>query len=146
MSKNNTKKKQKPLSKTKRSNGFGMIALFVIVIAVIVILTNTLHSTEKPATTPREKGHTVKIKEIKNNEMIVVSESDALGRGEITIQYDEKIVVEDVNGQIIDFAELSAGDRIEVIVKPASKDEKTKNKPTVANKLILLPDDSNTYV
>ena len=82
----------------------------------------------------------VTIKELTDAGMVVQSESEALGAGEIRLNCADDLHVEDINGQEIAYEELKRSDNIRVSVTT----EKLTGY-TVVNSIILLPDDSDDY-
>jgi hypothetical protein len=89
----------------------------------------------------------LKIKELGGDAMLAYSTSEELGHGEILLVYGENMLVEDVNGQIIDYAELSIEDRIRVTIAPREKDpDFDRYLDPIIEKIVLLPDDSDEYI
>lgn len=125
---------------TKHSNagrGRRFTALFIM--ATLIVLFTVLYA-GKRNDTPQ---YDLKIKELGGDAMLAYSTSEELGYGEILLTYGKDMVVEDVNGQIIDRGELHTEDRIRVSI--TSQDENSESDP-VLEKIVLLPDGSDEYV
>lgn len=114
-----------------------MTVLFVIagLIVLFVILFWASHS-EKII--PK---YDVTIKELTSTGMVVESESDRLGKGEIRLVNADDLYVEDINGQEIDYAELKASDAIRVSVTREIMSGSIR-----VDRIILLPDDLDEYI
>ena len=79
--------------------------------------------------------------------MLAISESEELGLGEILLIYSDDMVVQDVNGQEIDYAELSVADRISVDIAPREKDpDYDRYLDPVIETITLLPEGSDEYI
>ena len=113
-----------------------MTVLFVI--AGLIVLFSILYCTgHRNQDMPK---YQVTIKELTDAGMVVQSESEALGAGEIRLNCADDLRVEDINGQEIAYEELKRSDNIRVSVTT----EKLTGY-TVVNSIILLPDDSDDY-
>lgn len=90
-----------------------------------------------------EPQYELTIKELGGTSMLAVSNSEELGMGEILLTYADDMVVQDVNGQIIDYAELGVADRISVEIEAGSKDAESE---PVIEAITLLPEGSNEFI
>lgn len=122
---------------TQSAPNTSMTVLFVIagLIVLFVILFWASHS-EKII--PK---YDVTIKELTSTGMVVESESDRLGKGEIKLVNADDLYVEDINGQEIDYAELKASDAIRVSVTKEIMSGSIR-----VDRIILLPDDLDEYI
>ena len=122
---------------TQSAPNTSMTVLFVIagLIVLFVILFWASHS-EKII--PK---YDVTIKELTSTGMVVESESDRLGKGEIKLVNADDLYVEDINGQEIDYAELKASDAIRVSVTREIMSGSIR-----VDRIILLPDDLDEYI
>ena len=113
------------------------------VLAALIVLFIVLYPGKKAGAPQYE----LRIKELGGDAMLAYSTSEELGYGEILLVYGENMVVEDVNGQIIDYAELSIEDRIQVTIAPREKDpDFDRYLDPIIEKIVLLPDDSDEYI
>lgn len=118
-----------------------IIVLFVVA-ALIVLLVILFRSRGE---TPEQ--YEVTIMELGGDSMLAHSSSDELGIGEMLLIYAEDMIVEDVNGQIIDYAELGIKDEIRIEIEPRVKHpEYDYYLDPVVTKITLLPDDSNDFI
>lgn len=70
-----------------------------------------------------------------------------LGLGEILLIYSDDMIVQDGNGQEIDYAELSVADRISVDIAPREKDpDYDRYLDPVIETITLLPEGSDEYI
>ena len=90
-----------------------------------------------------EPRYELTIKELGGTSMLAISNSEELGTGEILLTYADDMVVQDVNGQIIDYAELSVADRISVEIESGSKD--AEGEPVI-EAITLLPEGSDEFI
>ena len=122
---------------TQSAPNTSMTVLFVIagLIVLFVILFWASHS-EKII--PK---YDVTIKELTSTGMVVESESDRLGKGEIRLVNADDLYVEDINGQEIDYAELKASDAVRVSVTREIMSGSIR-----VDRIILLPDDLDEYI
>lgn len=118
------------------SNKYRIIILFII--AGLFVLLCVLYGAKT-----NESKYELSIKEIGSESMLAISDSEELGLGEILLLYDEDMVIEDINGQIIDLGELSAQDRIRVFT---AKNQKGENNEPFVEKIVLLPVANDEYV
>jgi hypothetical protein len=123
--------------------------IVTFVLAALIVLFIVLYPGKKEDTPEYE----LRIKELGGDAMLVHSTSEELGYGEILLVYGENMVVEDVNGQIIDFAELSLQDKIRVTIAPFEDRPEYHYEPEyyydrnpVVEKIVLLPDGSDEYI
>lgn len=119
----------------------GIVVAFVL--AALIVLFIVLYAANR-GDAPQ---YGLTIKELGGDSMLAYSNSEELGYGEILLDYGANMVVEDVNGQVIDRGELHAEDRIRVTIAP--RDEGLENdhvSDPVLEKIILLPDGSDEYV
>lgn len=117
--------------------------IVTFILAALIVLFVVLYPGEKEDTLQYE----LRIKELGSDAMLVHSTSEELGYGEILLIYGENMVVEDVNGQIIDYAELSIEDRIRVTIAPREKRPAFDyDLDAVVEKIVLLPDGSDEYI
>ena len=131
--------KQSPVRNPRRSNN----PIVTFILAALLILFVILYP-GKPEEPPQ---YDLKIMELGSDAMLAHSDSEELGYGEVLLNYGSDMVIEDVNGQIIEFADLSIEDEIRVSIAPREKDpEYDRYLDPVVEKIILLPDDSNEYV
>lgn len=113
------------------------------VLAALIVLFIVLFP-GKQAVAPQ---YELRIKELGGDAMLVHSTSEELGYGEVLLVYGENMVVEDVNGQVIDYAELNIEDRIRVTIAPREKDaDYDRYLDPIIEKIVLLPDDSDAYI
>lgn len=128
------------LAKTSCKNQ-SLVATFII--AALLVLFILLY----PGRQTVQPEYEFKIKELGGDAMLAYSTSEELGYGEILLIYSENMVVEDVNGQIIDYAELNIEDRIRVTIAPRVKDpDYDRYLDPIIEKIVLLPDDSDAYI
>ena len=131
--------KKSPKKGLRVNSSLVIILILIILIVLLMILS--------PDKTSKQPQYDLKIKELGSDSMLVSSDSEELGYGEILLIYGSDMVVEDINGQVIDFAELNIEDEIRVSIAPREKDpEYDRYLDPVVEKVILLPDDSNEYV
>ena len=117
-----------------------IITAFIIsaLIVLFVLLFSAKHE---------EPQYELTIKELGGTSMLAISESEELGLGEILLIYSDDMVVQDVNGQEIDYAELSVADRISVDIAPREKDpDYDRYLDPVIEKITLLPEGSDEYI
>jgi hypothetical protein len=119
------------------------------ILAALIVLFVVLYPGDKEDALQYE----LRIKELGSDAMLVHSTSEELGYGEVLLVYGENMVVEDVNGQIIDFAELSLQDKIRVTIAPFEDRPEYHYEPEyyydrnpVVEKIVLLPDGSDEYI
>ena len=113
------------------------------ILAALIVLFIVLY----PGKQDGAPQYELRIKELGGDAMLVHSTSEELGYGEILLVYGENMVVEDVNGQIIDYANLSIEDRIRVTIAPREKDpDFDRYLDPIITKIVLLPDDSDEYI
>ncbi len=74
--------------------------IVTFVLAALIVLFIVLYPGKKAGTPQYE----LRIKELGGDAMLAYSTSEELGYGEILLAYGENMVVEDINGQIIDYA------------------------------------------
>ena len=128
-----------PAKTPRRSQS--IVATFVL--AALIVLFVVLYPGQKDNSLQYE----LQIKELGGDAMLAYSTSKELGYGEILLIYAENMVVEDVNGQVIEYAELSTDDRIRVTIAPREKDpDFDRYLDPVVEKIVLLPDDSDAYI
>ena len=121
--------------------GQRFIALFIM--AALIVLFIVLYAGKRGDAPQYE----LTIKELGGDSMLAYSTSEELGYGEILLAYGANMVVEDVNGQIIDRGELHAGDRIRVTAAPREEGLENDSTPDpVLEKIVLLPDGSDEYI
>lgn len=117
-----------------------IITAFIIsaLIVLFVLLFSAKHE---------EPQYELTIKELGGTSMLAISESEELGLGEILLVYSDDMVVRDVNGQEIDYAELSVADRISVDIAPREKDpDYDRYLDPVIETITLLPEGSDEYI
>ena len=117
-----------------------IITAFIIsaLIVLFVLLFSAKHE---------EPQYELTIKELGGTSMLAISESEELGLGEILLVYSDDMVVQDVNGQEIDYAELSVADRINVDIAPREKDpDYDRYLDPVIETITLLPEGSEEYI
>ena len=117
-----------------------IITAFIIsaLIVLFVLLFSAKHE---------EPQYELTIKELGGTSMLAISESEELGLGEILLVYSDDMVVQDVNGQEIDYAELSVADRISVDIAPREKDpDYDRYLDPVIETITLLPEGSDEYI
>ena len=117
-----------------------IITAFIIsaLIVLFVLLFSAKHE---------EPQYELTIKELGGTSMLAISESEELGLGEILLIYSDDMVVQDVNGQEIDYAELSVADRISVDIAPREKDpDYDRYLDPVIETITLLPEGSDEYI
>lgn len=113
------------------------------ILAALIVLFIVLY----PGKEGEAPQYELRIKELGGEAMLAHSTSKELGYGEILLVYGENMVVEDVNGQIIDYANLSIEDRIRVTIAPREKDpDFDRYLDPIITKIVLLPDDSDEYI
>lgn len=110
-----------------------LVILFVI--AALIVLLAVLYGAKNSG-----KEYELTILELGGTSMRVQSTSEDLGTGEITLAYSDDMTVQDVNGQIIDLAELSTEDRVRVSIQKDSAVE------PVVDRITLLPEGSDEYI
>ena len=114
----------------------------VFIISALIVLFVLLFSAKH-----EEPQYELTIKELGGTSMLAISESEELGLGEILLIYSDDMVVQDVNGQEIDYAELSVADRISVDIAPREKDpDYDRYLDPVIEKITLLPEGSDEYI
>ena len=117
-----------------------IITAFIIsaLIVLFVLLFSAKHE---------EPQYELTIKELGGTSMLAISESEELGLGEILLVYSDDMIVRDVNGQEIDYAELSVADRISVDIAPREKDpDYDRYLDPVIETITLLPVGSDEYI
>lgn len=117
-----------------------IITAFIIsaLIVLFVLLFSAKHE---------EPQYELTIKELGGTSMLAISESEELGLGEILLVYSDDMVVQDVNGQEIDYAELSVADRISVDIAPREKDpDYDRYLDPVIETITLMPEGSDEYI
>ena len=116
--------------------------IIAFIVSALIVLFVVLFSANRP-----EPEYELTIKELGGSSMLAVSDSEELGLGEILLVYDEDMVVKDVNGQVIDYAELSIEDRISVNIAPREKDpDYDRDLDPVIETITLLPEGSDEYI
>ena len=117
-----------------------IITAFIIsaLIVLFVLLFSAKHE---------EPQYELTIKELGGTSMLAISESEELGLGEILLIYSDDMIVRDVNGQEIDYAELSVADRISVDIAPREKDpDYDRYLDPLIETITLLPEGSDEYI
>ena len=117
-----------------------IITAFIVsaLIVLFVLLFSAKHD---------EPQYELTIKELGGTSMLAISESEELGLGEILLIYSDDMVVQDVNGQEIDYVELSIEDRISVDIAPREKDpDYDRYLDPVIETITLLPEGSDEYI
>lgn len=117
-----------------------IITAFIIsaLIVLFVLLFSAKHE---------EPQYELTIKELGGTSMLAISESEELGLGEILLVYSDDMIVKDVNGQEIDYAELSVADRISVDIAPREKAlDHDRYLDPVIETITLLPEGSDEYI
>lgn len=127
-----------PAKMSRRSQSIAVSFVLAALIVLFVIL--------YPGKQGEAPQYELRIKELGGDAMLAYSTSEELGYGEVLLVYDENMVVEDVNGQIIDYAELDIEDRIRVTIAPEKHPEDDYYLDPIVVKIVLLPDDSDEYI
>lgn len=116
--------------------------IVAFIASALIVLFVVLFSANRP-----EPEYELTIKELGSSSMLAISNSEELGLGEILLVYDEDMVVKDVNGQEIDYADLSVDDRISVDIAPRGKGPDCDRRPDpVIETITLLPEGSDEYI
>ena len=116
--------------------------IMAFIISALIVLFVLLFSAKH-----EEPQYELTIKELGGTSMLAISESEELGLGEILLVYSDDMVVQDVNGQEIDYAELSVADRISVDIAPREKDpDYDRYLDPVIETITLLPEGSDEYI
>lgn len=123
----------KNVNVTNGHRNAGLVIFFVI--AALIVLLVVLYGAKDS-----NREYELTIMELGGTSMLAHSTSEELGTGEVLLVYADDMVVQDINGQIIDFAELSIEDRIRVSVAPDFTAE------PVIDRITLLPEGSDEYV
>lgn len=126
----------KIMNRTNETDGrknVGLVILFII--AALIVLLAVLYGAKD-----RKQGYELTILELGGTSMLAHSTSEELGIGEILLVYADDMVVQDVNGQIIDLAELNIEDHIRVSIAQESAVE------PVIDRITLLPEGSDEYI
>lgn len=114
-------------------------SILIASLVLLIVLYSARHT--------EPKRYSLTIVELGDESMLAHSDSEELGLGEIILVYDKDMVIEDVNGQIIDFTELGIGDSIRVEIAPREKvDDGDSCSDLIVERIILLPDNSDEYV
>ena len=120
--------------KAKISKNYNVVIAFII--AALIVLFAILHAAGRD-----EPQYELTIRELRGTSMLAVSDCEELGMGEIELNYSEDMVVQDVNGQIIDYADLSVEDRINVELADVEE-----GAAPVIDVITLIPEGSNEYI
>ena len=120
--------------KVKPRKNQNMVVAFII--AALIVLFVILFAANR-----NEPKYELTIKELDGTSMLAISNSQELGTGEIKLNYSEDMVVQDVNGQIIDYAELSVEDRINVELA-----DMEEGAVPVIDVITLIPEGSDEYI
>lgn len=126
----------KIMNRTNETSGrknVGLVILFII--AALIVLLAVLYGAKD-----HEQEYELTILELGGTSMLAHSTSEELGTGEILLVYADDMVVQDVNGQIIDLAELNIEDHIRVSIEQESAAE------PVIDRITLLPEGSDEYI
>lgn len=130
----------KNMNEMKVRRNAGLVILFVI--AALIVLLVVLYGTKDS-----NREYELTIMELGGTSMLAHSTSEELGTGEILLVYANDMVVQDVNGQIIDFAELGIEDRIRVELAPREKIPGSESYlDPVIETITLLPEGSDRYI
>ena len=130
----------KNVNETNARRNAGLVILFVI--AALIVLLVLLFSTKGPA-----MKYELTIQALGEGSMTAISNYEDLGAGEIILVYSEDMRVQDVNGQEIDLAELSAENRIRVELAPREKVPGSEGYlDPVIETITLLPEGSDRYI
>ena len=130
---------------SKSAGGFGVknpsiVVSFIISTLIVLFLILFPANQEEPQ-------YELTIKELGGTSMLAISNSEELGMGEILLTYSEDMVVQDVNGQVIDYADLSIEDRISVEIAPREKDpDYDRYLDPVIETITLLPEGSDEFI
>ncbi len=112
------------------------------IIAALIVLFVVLFAANRD-----EPRYELTIKELGGSSMLALSDAKELGVGEILLVYGDDMVVQDVNGQIIDLIDLDVEDKISVSLAPH---EKVPKDGVLADPVIgaitLLAVGSNEYI
>lgn len=130
----------KNVNATNVRRNAGLVMLFVVaaLIVLLVLLYGAKDSTMKYELTIRALGE---------GSMTAISNYEDLGAGEVLLVYSEDMLVQDVNGQEIELAELSAENRIRVELALREKIPGSEGYlDPVIETITLLPTGSNEYI
>lgn len=120
--------------KGKSRRNQNMVVAFII--AALIMLFVILFAANRD-----EPKYELTIKDLGGTSMLATSNSQELGTGEILLSYSEDMVVQDVNGQIIDYTELSVEDRINVELADVEE-----GADPVIDVITLIPEGSDEYI
>ena len=120
--------------KGKSRRNQNMVVAFIIAALIVLFVILFAANRDEPKYEPT-------IKELGGTSMLATSNSQELGTGEIKLNYSKDMVVQDVNGQIIDYAELSVEDRINVELADAEE-----GADSVIDVITLIPEGSDEYI
>jgi len=129
-------KNQNPKAKTNKGNNTQTIVIFIIAALTVLLMILCCSSRSEPR-------YELTIKEIGTDSITVISNYEELGAGEIQFRYDEDMLVQDVNGQVIDLIDLRADDRI--FVEFSDKESDSQTLPAV-EMITLIPTGSSEYI
>lgn len=130
----------KNVNETNARRNAGLVILFVI--AALIVLLVVLYGTKDSA-----MKYELTIQALGEGSMTVISNYEDLGAGEVLLAYSEDMLVQDVNGQEIDLAELSAENRIRVELAPREKIPSSEGYlDPVIETITLLPTGSDEYI
>ena len=130
----------KNVNETNARRNAGLVILFVI--AALIVLLVLLFGAKDSA-----MKYELTIQALGEGSMSAISNYEDLGAGEIILVYSEDMRVQDVNGQEIDLAELSAENRIRVELAPREKVPGSEGYlDPVIESITLLPTGSDEYI
>ena len=130
----------KNVNTTNVRRNAGLVILYVI--AALIVLLVLLFSTKGPT-----MKYELTIQALGEGSMTAISNYEDLGAGEVLLVYSEDMRVQDVNGQVIDLAELSAENRIRVELAPREKIPGSGGYlDPVIESITLLPEGSGEYI
>lgn len=130
----------KNVNETNARRNAGLVILFVI--AALIVLLVLLFGAKDSA-----MKYELTIQALGEGSMSAISNYEDLGAGEIILVYSEDMRVQDVNGQEIDLAELSAENRIRVELAPREKVPGSGGYlDPVIETITLLPTGSDEYI
>ena len=130
----------KNVNETNVRRDAGLVILFVI--AALIVLLVLLYGAKNS-----NREYELTIMELGGTSMLAHSTSEELGTGEILLVYADDMVVQDVNGQIIDFVELGIEDHVRVTLAPREKIPGSGGYlDPVIETITLLPTGSDEYI
>ena len=130
----------KNVNETNARRNAGLVILFVI--AALIVLLVLLFGAKDSA-----MKYELTIQALGEGSMSAISNYEDLGAGEVLLVYSEDMLVQDVNGQEIDLAELSAENRIRVELAPREKIPSSEGYlDPVIETITLLPEGSDRYI